>query len=597
MDEARLNRLIEDVGAGRLSRRGFVRRMVALGLSAPMAGMMLAHRGIAFAQPADTYKPAKAGGGGPLKLLFWQAPTLINPHFAVGSKDQEGSRIFYEPLAAWDVDGNLVPILAAELPSLENGAVTRDGKSVTWKLRRDVKWHDGHPFTADDVLFTYEYVANPATAALTSGSYLGIASVEKLDDFTLKVLFKEPTPFWADAFVAAPGMIIPKHHFKDYVGDRSRDAPANLAPVGTGPYKFLEFRPGDMLRGERNPLYYLPNRPFFDTVEMKGGGDAVSAARAVLQAGEYDFAWNMQVEDEQLKRFEAGGKGRLDMPFGNNLEFIVLNATDPNVEVDGERSSVKTKHPAFSDHAVRRAMNLLVDRDSIQKFIYGRTARATANVLNGPARYVSKSTSHEFNVAKANEILEEAGWKKGGDGLRAKDGKKLKFVFQTSINAPRQKTQAIIKQAAQKAGIEIEIKSIPATVFFSSDVANPDTYGHFYADMEMVTFSTVQPDPARWMLYYVSWEASSKENKWQSRNISRYMSAEADRLYREAVVELDPVKRAALFIKMNDVVVADAQVLPLLHRAQVGAFRKSMVATTGGWENSLAFLRDWYREG
>lgn len=597
MDEARLNKLIADVGAGRLSRRGFVRRMVALGLSAPMAGMMLAHRGIAFAQPADTYKPAKAGGGGPLKLLFWQAPTLINPHFAVGSKDQEGSRIFYEPLAAWDEDGNLVPVLAAELPSLENGAVTRDGKSVTWKLRRDVKWHDGRPFTADDVLFTYEYVSNPATAATTSGSYQGIASVEKLDDFTLKVLFKQPAPFWADAFVAAPGMIIPKHHFKDYVGDKSRDAPANLAPVGTGPYKFLEFRPGDMLRGERNPLYYLPSRPFFDTIEMKGGGDAVSAARAVLQAGEYDYAWNMQVEDEQLKRFEAGGKGRLDMPFAANLEFIVLNATDPNVEVDGERSSVKTKHPAFSDPAVRHAMNLLVDRDSIQKFIYGRTARATANVLNGPERYVSKNTSYEFNVAKANQILDEAGWKKGGDGLRAKDGKKLKFVFQTSINAPRQKTQAIIKQAAQKAGIEIEIKSIPATVFFSSDVANPDTYGHFYADMEMVTFSTVQPDPARWMLYYVSWEASSKENKWQSRNISRYMSAEADKLYREAAVELDPVKRAALFIRMNDVIVADAQVLPLLHRAQVGAFRKSMVAVTGGWDNSLAFLRDWYREG
>ncbi len=595
MNEQDLRSLITEVKDGRLSRRRFVRQVVALGLTAPLAGMMLSHNGVAMASDARaTYKPTKAGGGGPLKLLWWQAPTLINPHFAIGTKDQEGSRIFYEPLAAWDDEGNLLPVLAAEIPSRESGTLAADGKSVTWKLKPGVKWHDGKPVTADDLVFNWQYAKDPATATTTIGSYKDI-KVEKVDDLTVRVLFDKPTPFWADAFVGTAGSIIPKHLFADYIGAKSRDAPANLVPVGTGPYKFAEFRPGDMLRGDRNTDYHLPNRPFFDTIEMKGGGDAVSAARAVLQTGEYDYAWNLQVEDEILKRLEDGGKGRVELVYGGNLEFILLNATDPNVEVDGEKASIKTKHFAFSDPAVRQAMNLLVDRKSVQEFIYGRTGRATANTVNGPDRFVSKDTTYAFDVAKANKLLDDAGWAKGPDGIRAKDGKRLKFLFQTSINAPRQKTQAIVKQAAQKAGIEMELKSVTASVFFSSDAANPDTYPHFYADIEMYTNNATQPDPATWMLQYVSWEVATKANKWQGRNIVRWQNAEADKLYNQAQTELDPVKRAALFIKMNDLIVAD-NVLPLLHRAKVSAVIAKLHAPQSGWDNDLWDLPDWWKE-
>ena len=136
--------------------------------------------------------------------------------------------------------------------------------------------------------------------------------------------------------------------------------------------------------------------------------------------------------------------------------------------MDGERSSVKTKHPLFSDPAVVHALGLLIDRAAIQTYIYGRTGSATANFINRPERFVSKNTKWDFSVEKANQLLDGAGWKPGPDGIRTKDGKKLKLVFQTSINAPRQKTQAIIKQACQKAGIDIELKSITPSVYFSS---------------------------------------------------------------------------------------------------------------------------------
>ena len=595
MNEHDLRHLIANVKAGKLSRRGFVQRMVGLGLTAPLASQMLAYSGIALAQGKSAYTPTKRGGGGPLKLLWWQGATLLNPHFAVGTKDQEGSRIFYEPLGAWDHDGNLIPMLAAEVPSLQNGGLARDGKSVTWKLKQGVQWHDGKPFTADDVVFNWEYAADPATASVTIGSYKDV-KVTKIDSHTVRVEFQKATPFWADAFVGTRGMIIPKHLFENFRGAKSREAPANLKPVGTGPYKFVDFKPGDMVRGAINTAYHEANRPYFDSIEMKGGGDAVSAARAVLQTGEFDYAWNMQVEDEILLRLEDSGKGRAEITPGGNIEHMQLNSTDPWTEVDGERASAKTKHPLLSDPAVRRALGMLVDRGSVEKHIYGRTGVATANFLNNPERFRSKSTRWEFNVDKANQLLDAAGWKRGSDGIRVKDGRKLKLVFQTSVNQPRQKTQAIVKQACQKAGIDLELKAVTASVFFSSDVANPDTYTKFYCDIQMYTTTMTQPDPELFMDQFCSWQISSKENKWQGRNITRMKSDEYDKAYRAAEGELDPVKRAALFIRMNEIAVGDQAVIPVVYRPRVAAIASKLRASLSGWDNDLWNLKDWYKD-
>ncbi|WP_135470189.1 peptide ABC transporter substrate-binding protein [Crenalkalicoccus roseus] len=594
MEEQELRRLLAAVRTGRLPRRAFLRRMAALGLAAPMAAQLLAFGASAQAQEF-AYKPTRRGGGGMLKILYWQGATLLNPHFAVGTKDQDGSRLFYEPLAGWAPDGTLVPILAAEIPSVENGGLAPDGRSVTWKLKRGVKWHDGEPFTADDVVFNWEYVTDPATAAVSIGSYRDV-EVDKLDDHTVRVRFQRPTPFWADAFVGARGMIIPKHRFQDYKGERSRDAPTNLHPIGTGAYRFTEFKPGDIVKGELNPDYHMENRPYFDAIEVKGGGDAVSAARAVLQTGEYDYAWNLQVEDDILRRLEAAGRGRVNIVEGGAIEHIQLNNTDPWTEVEGERSSIRTTHPTLSDPAVRKALSLLVDRKSVQEFIYGRTGVATANFLNNPPRFRSPNTSFEFNIARANQILEEAGWRRGRDGIRAKDGRQLKFVFQTSINAPRQKTQAIVKQACQRAGIEVELKSVTASVFFSSDVANPDTYTKFYCDLQMYNTTMPQADPQLFMNQFVSWEVATRENKWQGRNITRWRNEEYDRLFREAEGELDPVKRAALFIRMNDLVVENQVVIPLVARPLVSASARDLRVSLSGWDNTFWNLRDWYRD-
>jgi len=596
MNEHELRGLIDRVKAGGMSRRAFVQRMLAAGLAAPLATQLLAHGGVAMAQSkAPPYKPTKRGGGGLLKVLWWQGPTLLNPHFATGTKDQDGSRLFYEPLASWDADGNLRPILAEVIPDREDGTLAADGKSVIWKLKKGVSWHDGKPFTADDCVFTWEYARDPATAAVSSGSYKDVV-VEKIDDYTVVVKFAAPTPFWADTFVSAFGCIIPKHLFADYTGAKSREAPTNLAPVGTGPYKFKDFKPGDLVAGTINTDYHRENRPFFDAIEMKGGGDAVSAARAVLQTGEYDFAWNLQVEDEILLRLEKDGKGRVVFNRGGAIEHLQLNTTDPWTEVDGERSSIKTRHPTLSDPAVRQALALLVDKDSVEKFISGRTGFATPNFIYNPERFASKATKYEFNVDKANEMLDKAGWKKGADGVREKDGKKLTFVYQTSINQPRQKTQAIVKQACQKAGIDIEIKTVTASVFFSSDTSNPDTYPKFYCDLQMYNNGPTAPDPAVFLRQFLSSEVATKANKWQGRNVTRWQNTEYDDTHKAAEVELDPVKRAALLIKLNELAVGNQVVIPIVARPGVAALKHKLVAELSGWDNNTWGLASWYLE-
>lgn len=596
MEADQIKQLADAVRQGKLSRRRFVNRLLVVGLTAPMATQLLMWHGVALAQPKQPpYPPTKAGGGGPLKILLWQAPTLLQPHFAGGTKDQIASRIFYEPLAGWDRDANLIPCLAADVPTRDNGGLSADGTQVTWKLKQGVKWHDGKPFTADDVLFTAQYAGDPATAAVTSGPYRDL-KVEKLDDFTVKLTFPGPTPFWADAFVGIVGMILPKHVFADFKGAKSREAPANLKPVGTGPYKIVDFKPGDLITGERFADYHVPNQPHFDTLEVKGGGDAASAARAVLQTGEYDYAWNTQVEDDILIRMEKGGRGRIIGSPSGDVELIILNTTDPWTEVDGERSSVKTKHPTLSDPVVRQAFNLLIDRDAIQKFIYGRQATATASFINEPKQFKSKKLTYEFNIDKANKLLDGAGYKRGSDGIREKDGKKLKYVFQTSINAPRQKVQAVIKQAAQKAGIDLELKQVTAAVFFSSDVANPDTYTKLYCDVEMYATTQPQPDPERMLNQCVSWEIASKANSWLGRNISRYSDPAADEAYKAAQRELDPVKRAELLIKVNEIFCEANVLLPIFSRTRIVAAVNSLEPVHSGWDTDTWALGAWYRK-
>ncbi|HJV57828.1 MAG TPA: peptide ABC transporter substrate-binding protein, partial [Methylomirabilota bacterium] len=415
------------------------------------------------------------------------------------------------------------------------------------------------------------------------------------DQYTIKVVFKKPQPYWASAFTG--GGLLPRHIFQSVKGTGARDAIGMIAAVGTGPYRLTEFRPGDLIRAELNRSYHVPHRPFFDRLDIKCGGDAVGAARAVLQTGEYDFAYYVLLEEEVLRRIEQGGKGRVMAIPSSGVSFIQCNQTDPWREVDGERSSLKAPHPLLTDQSVRTALSLVVDRTSIQEHLIGRSGQITANFLNAPDRFRSHNSTWEFNIDKANDTLEQAGYLRGPDGVRSKDGRRLRLLFQAAANSTVQKIQTVVKQGAGRAGIEMEVKAIPASVFFASDVSNVDTNVRFHADLQTYTVFTGL-DPQLFMAQFVSWEIPSKENGWTGRNIPRWRNAQFDRLWKKADGEMDPVKRAALFIKMNDLVVQSAVVIPVTWRNVVHAAANSLAGVEpNSWDSIFGRIAYWYRLG
>ncbi len=533
-----------------------------------------------------------------LRLLYWQAPTILNPHLATGFKDFDAARVVYEPLASYDKNDQLVPFLAAEIPSIENSGIAKDGKSVTWKLKQNVQWADGESFTAEDVVFTYEFIKNPEVAAASQEYYSTIETVEAIDDYTVKITFKDVTPGWEVPFTGQNGMILPEHIFKDYNGANIREAPANQKPIGTGPYQVVEFKPGDVIIYEANSNYWEADKPYFQRVELKGGGDATSAARAVLQTGDADYAYNLQVEANILKQLEGAGKGKVLANFGPYVERIMINFTDPNQATEeGERSSTEFPHPFLSDKKVRQAFDLAIDRDTIATQLYGATGRATAQLLVAPEIYKSNNISYEYNLEKAAALLDEAGWKDtNNNGVRDKDGVEMNVLFQTSVNPVRQKTQEIVKQGLEAIGVNVELKSIDASVFFSGDPANTDTINHFYADLQEYNTGNDSPDPSPHMKWWTCEEIAQKENDWQKPNYGRYCNPEYDQLWQQASTELELEKRAELYQQMDELLREDVAVIPIVNRANAQGVSNQLTGIEPSpWDANTWDIKNWKR--
>jgi peptide/nickel transport system substrate-binding protein len=333
-------------------------------------------------------------------------------------------------------------------------------------------------------------------------------------------------------------------------------------PIGirlAGALRVVDFRAGDTVLYERFEDYWDPGKPYFDSVEMKGGGDSAGAARAVLASGEADWAWNVQVEPAVLQQMTQGGTGVVATGPGASAERIMVNFADPNTEVDGARAEPSTQHPIFQHKEARNAIALSIQRDVIAEQLYGPGGVATSNNLNAPARFASPNTTWEYDLDQARELMQQAGVSGGN------------LIYQTSINPVRQKTQEIVKQDLEQIGFTVELKSVDAAVFFSSDAGNPDTYGHFYADLEMYTNGPSSPYPIAWAERYRSDQIASKANDWSGTNITRWNNPEFDALHDQARSELDPDRQAELFIQMNDMTVNEFVEIPIIHRANVAA--------------------------
>jgi len=551
------------------------------------------------------------GTGGTLNILYWQAPSTLNSHLASGTKDYDAASIVLEPLANYDEAGNLVPVLAEEIPTLENGGIAEDLMSITWKLKEGVLWSDGSPFTAEDAVFTWEYCVNPeAGCSNVSIAFEGVKNVEAVDDLTVTITFEAPTPFPYTPFVTSLGMIIQKEQFQDCLGAKAQAcSEQNSAPIGTGPYKVVEFKANDVVTYEVNENFRDPNKPFFSEVVMKGGGDAASAARAALETGEVDYAWNLQVEPQILDSMAAAGKGQLVTAFAGNVERILINFTNPDPAL-GDQRSVWTEedpnpHPFLSDIKVRQALSMAIDRGVISDQLYGAAGQPTCNILTGPPAVVSTANDACLtqDIEGANALLDEAGIiDTDGDGIREKDGTPLRILYQTSTNPVRQKTQALIKQWWSEIGVETELKDVDAAVYFGGDVASPDTYNKFFTDVQMFTNGPSGTDPQSYLANWLcknsdgSLNIANAGNQWLGNNVERWCSEEFDALFQELTETAEPEQRAEIAKQLNDMLVQNYVILPLVFRGSVSAHANSLQGVrVNGWDSEMWNIEDWTR--
>ncbi len=543
---------------------------------------------------------AERASDGNVSIIYWQAPSIMNPFLSGGTKDVEAASMVIEPLARYDENGNLVPWLVDEVPTVANGGVSEDLTSITWKITPGLTWSDGTPFTSADVKFTYEYCTHPEGGCAQLTKFDGVTSVDTPDDLTVVVNFDKPTPFPYGPFVGGESPIIQAAQFADCMGAKAPECTTeNFNPIGTGPFVVTEFRPNDVITMAANENYRDPAKPAFATVTFKGGGDATAAGRAVMETGEFDYAWNLQLAPDVIANMEEGGMGTPVAGFGPLVERIMLNQTwaDPSLP-EGERSTAAHPHPFLREPAVYKAMSMAIDRPLLVEIGYGQAGKVTCNWVPAPAIYNSETFDCSTqDIEGANAMLDEAGFvDTDGDGIREANGVPMSILYQTSTNAVRQDFQALIKDWWSQIGIETELRNVNASVFFGGDPGSPDTFQKFYADVEMYANTFNGTDPQAYLGNMLCDKAPRPETQWQGENISRFCMPEYDELYATLTTTAGAEERGEIGRQLNDMAVENGAMIPLVHRGRLSAHAN----TLGGvvlnvWDSELWNVADWYR--
>ena len=543
---------------------------------------------------------AERGSDGNVSIIYWQAPSILNPFLSGGTKDVESASMVIEPLARFNEKGQLVPWLVNEVPTTDNGGVSADLTSITWKITPGLKWSDGSDFTSADVKFTYEYCTHPEGGCAQVTKFEGVESVETPDPLTVVVTFGGPTPNPYGPFVGGESPILQAAQFANCLGANAPTCTdANFGPIGTGPFVVDEFKPNDVITMSANPNYRDPAKPAFASVTFKGGGDATAAGRAVMETGEFDYAWNLQLAPDVIAKMQEGGKGTPVAGFGPLVERIMLNQTDPNPDLpEGERSTAAHPHPFLTDPAVYKAMSLAIDRPLLVEVGYGQAGKVTCNWVPAPEAFNSTSRTCDVqDIAGANKMLDDAGIvDTDGDGVREKDGVPLRILYQTSTNAVRQDFQALIKEWWSEIGIEAELRNLDASVFFGGDPGSPDTFQKFYADVEMYANTFNGTDPQAYLANGLCDKAPRPDTQWQGENITRFCMPEYDELHAKLATTAGIEARSEIGRQLNDMMVENGGMIPLVHRGRLSAHANSLSGVVlNVWDSELWNVADWHR--
>lgn len=341
------------------------------------------------------------------------------------------------------------PELATVVPSKGNGGISADGRTITYHLRKNVRWSDGLPFDADDVKFSFEAINNKANNVTTRRGFELVTKIDEPDKFTLVLHLREPFASFIPQFFASSNgspALLPKHLLADV--SEINTAPYNGLPVGIGPFKYVAWRRGDAVEMEANPLYWR-GTPKLRKVVYKIISDR-NTALTQLQTGELDL-W-VPFGGAFLSRVQA----LPSVAIGRHAVFMI------------DHFDLNTTRPALRDRAVRQALRYATDRAKILEKVGHGVGILQERVLPEPYPGVANLPFAAFDLAKANAILDRAGWLRAADGVRAKDGVRLSLEFATSSGSPDTDTQLeLLRGAWLQAGIEMLVKRYQSSQLFA----------------------------------------------------------------------------------------------------------------------------------
>ncbi len=560
------------------------------GLSVPMLAAVLALLTLTV-WPGPAFPQATRGGT--VHFALYQEPETLNPYIATQTASGEVIVFTVEGLLDYNEKGEYFPRLATEVPSRQNGGVSGDGKTITYHLKEGLKWSDGQPVTCEDVKFTWQAVIHPKSGAVNTSGFREIQTVECPSPTTVMVKYKN---FYAPFLGQFTNGIMPKHATGD-PAEMNRWA-YNRKLVGTGPFVMLEWVSGDHITLIRNRYYREPGKPLLNGIIIR-----ITPSREVgtqlIKTGEVDIVWDLVESNVPELRPIVGVK--ISAAPGPDAERLLLNLADPNLDAPLAEEVAKHPHPILGDARVREAIELGINKNEINdKLLFGLAVPGTNELHIGWAKCTTRVS--EYNPVGAKQLLEQAGWKLGADGIRvsqgarfAKDGTRLRLKLQTTTgNKLREQAEQLLIDYMKQIGIEFYIENVPSPVLFGSWASGAfRKHGHF--DVLMYTTSP-DPDPHSHVEgYFGSWKMPTAANNGDGFNYARWTNKVADDNIKLAGSSPDINVRKKAYCAAMDEIVKDRPHIYLYSRSKLHAYRERLQGwVTNVWENVGWNAQDWW---
>ncbi len=516
-----------------MNRRSALRLMALTGAAGMFAPALLG-RGAAAQTPPDAPK-------GRIIVGLSQEPTVFNPLMLKIEVDDGLHFSIFDPLFYTDAEGNILPRLAVEVPTQENGGISEDGLEWRVKLRDDVTWHDGTPFTAEDVKFTIELIVNPDFRAWRTGGHSLVRDITVVSP--TEITWRMEEPFSPYLSFLTETMIVPKHAF-DGVADPN-EAPFNQTPIGTGPFKLVRRVPGDHIELAANTDYFWEG-PYIESLVFKYIPD-LTVLYSQFKSGDIDLVGIQYITPDNYEDAKTIPGREITLAPSPSVEMVLFNV----------------ERPQFRELAVRQAICAAIDKQAIIDQLYYGLPTPTETFLPNGTFYTHPDLPEQpFDIEAAKAILDEAGWVPGADGIRAKDGVRLSFVNSTtSGNHLREQAQQFMQQTLREAGIEMTIENMPAAVI----------WGEFWVmsqfDSVLVGIAfRVGADPDTTNRLHSS---ATPAKGGKGSNFGQYANPEVDALLEEGTRVFDPEQRREIYFRIQEIVHADRPFLPLFNENRV----------------------------